>query len=79
MDIPSLMPPCLFLQIKRWSQQGDPGHHCLLQGEGEAGGVTRRVSVGHPRTVLHLLSNLGTGLCSMCTGGAPSSLKLPWD
>lgn len=63
MAIFSLVPTWPFLQVKRWSQQGDPGHHCLLQGEGEAGGVTRRVSVGQPPTVLHLLSNLGTGLC----------------
>lgn len=74
MAILSLMPTCPFLQVKRWSQQGDPGHHCLLQGEGEAGGVTRRVSVGHPPTVLHLLSNLGTGLC--CRSG-PIILKAP--
>jgi len=47
-----LIPACPSLQVKRWSQQGDPGHYRLLQGEGEAGGVPRRVSVRDPHPTL---------------------------
>lgn len=36
--------PCVALQVEGRSQQRDPGHHCLLQSESEAGGVSGRVS-----------------------------------
>ena len=36
--------PYFALQVEGRSQPGDPGHHCFLQSEGEAGGVSWRVS-----------------------------------
>ena len=36
--------PYVTLQVKGRSQPGDPGHHCFLQSESEAGGVSWRVS-----------------------------------
>lgn len=67
---PSLSPT--FRQVKRRSQQGDPGHHRLLQGEGETGGVPRRVSIGDPPPALHpdLLGAWGLGACPPPRGAA---------
>lgn len=36
--------PYFALQVEGRSQPGDPGHHCFLQSEGEAGGVSWWVS-----------------------------------
>ena len=36
--------PYVALQVEGRSQPGDPGHHCFLQSESEAGGVSWRVS-----------------------------------
>lgn len=36
--------PYVALQVEGRSQPGDPGHHCFLQSEGEAGGVSWWVS-----------------------------------
>lgn len=36
--------PCVVLQVEGRRQQRDPGHHCFLQSEGEAGGISGRVS-----------------------------------
>lgn len=33
------------MQVEGRSQPGDPGHHCFLQSESEAGGIAGRVSV----------------------------------
>uniref|UniRef100_A0A8D0F755 Beta-arrestin-1 n=1 Tax=Strix occidentalis caurina TaxID=311401 RepID=A0A8D0F755_STROC len=64
--------PVAVEDVKRRSQQGDPGHYCVLQGQGEAGGVTRRVSFGdtpRPRGAAPPLfpwSPLGLGLALVC-------------
>lgn len=44
--------PYVTLQVEGRRQPGDPGHHCFLQGESEAGGISGRVSVlAQPKTL----------------------------